>query len=224
MSSRFIQPSILHHMYASSKTGWPIDIQGRSQTLYTALSSAMELKLVVFEFLSTTHAKTNAKQMCPRSSHVVRRFTCVHLHAQTTVDAGNIMHLTNHGYFDYGKNSETPNLGTMPGWKWRRSWDLPCISVDWPNISDGYIAHVMQALSFQACKCVSILSHTWKWSWVVQCLAHLNLVKLYTIRYKMHTYRQHTWISWEVFFLRIVSCFCFRRHWAYHRTNLRKVS
>ena len=38
---------------------------------------------------------------------------------------------------------------------------------------------------------VQVQKHTityLKWSWGVQFSAHLNLVKLYTIRYKMHTY------------------------------------
>ena len=50
-------------------------------------SSAMGFKLGVFGFLPTTHAKTNAKQMCPQTSRAVRRFMHVCLHAQTAVDA-----------------------------------------------------------------------------------------------------------------------------------------
>ena len=38
-------------------------------------------------------------------------------------------HLTNYGYFDYGKNPKTPNLSPMPESRWRRFWDLPCISM-----------------------------------------------------------------------------------------------
>ena len=48
----------------------------------------MRLKLGVFGFLPITHAKTQAKQMHPRSSHAVQHFTRVYLHARTTVDAG----------------------------------------------------------------------------------------------------------------------------------------
>ena len=91
-------------------------------------SSAMRLKLGVFGFWLTTHAKRNAKQMRPRSWPTVRCFTHVYLHTQTTVDAGD-KYLTNHGYFDYGKNPKTPKLSPMLGWKWHRFWDLPCISV-----------------------------------------------------------------------------------------------
>ena len=53
-------------------------------------SSAMGLKLGVFRFLPTTHTKTNAIQMRPRSLCAVQRFTHVYLHAKTTVDTGNI--------------------------------------------------------------------------------------------------------------------------------------
>ena len=53
-------------------------------------SSAMGLKLGVFGFLPTTHAKTNAIQMRPRALRAVRRFMRVYLHAKTAVDAGDI--------------------------------------------------------------------------------------------------------------------------------------
>ena len=92
-------------------------------------SSAMGLKLGVFGFLPTTHAKTNAKQMRERSSRAVRRFTRVYLHAADRSRCRWHTHLTNHGYFDNGKNPKTPNLSPMPGLKWRRFWDLLCISV-----------------------------------------------------------------------------------------------
>ena len=48
------------------------------------VSSAMGLKLGIFGFLSTTDAKTKAKQKRPRSSHPV------YLYAQNAVDAGDI--------------------------------------------------------------------------------------------------------------------------------------
>ena len=68
--------------------------------------SAMGLKFGVFGFLSTTYAETNANKMCLRSSRGVWRFMRVYLHALTAVHT----HLTNHGYFDGGKNLNTPNL------------------------------------------------------------------------------------------------------------------
>ena len=37
--------------------------------------------------------------------------------------------MTNHNHFDYGKNPKTPNLSPMPESRWRRFWDLPCISM-----------------------------------------------------------------------------------------------
>ena len=94
-------------------------------------SSAMGLKLGVFRFLPTTHTETHANKMCPRSSRAVRHFTCVYFHTQTAVHT----HLTNHGYFDRRKTPNTPNLSPMPGWKWRRFWDLPCISVITSEVS-----------------------------------------------------------------------------------------
>ena len=50
----------------------------------------MRLKLRVFGFLLTTHAKTHAKQMRPRSSPAVQHFTHVYLQARTAVDADDI--------------------------------------------------------------------------------------------------------------------------------------
>ena len=44
----------------------------------------------VFRFLPTTHVKTDAKQMRPRSLHAVPHFMHVYLPAQTAVDAGDI--------------------------------------------------------------------------------------------------------------------------------------
>ena len=52
--------------------------------------SAMRLKLGVFGFLPTTYAKTNAIQMRPQSLRAVWHFTHVHIHAKTTIDAGDI--------------------------------------------------------------------------------------------------------------------------------------
>ena len=53
-------------------------------------SSAMGLKFGVFRFLPATHAETNAKQTRPLSLGAVQCFMSVYLHAQTTVDAGDI--------------------------------------------------------------------------------------------------------------------------------------
>ena len=90
-------------------------------------SSAMGLKLLVFGLLSTTHAKTNVKQMHPRSLRPVQHFnTHVSSHSDHSRCRGH-SHLTNQIYFDYRKNPNTPNLRPVPGSKWRRFWDLPCI-------------------------------------------------------------------------------------------------
>ena len=53
-------------------------------------SSAMGLKLGVFGFLPMTHAKSNAIKKGPQSSSAMRHLTCVYLHAQSTVNAGDI--------------------------------------------------------------------------------------------------------------------------------------
>ena len=47
------------------------------------------------------------------------------------------MNLTNHGYFDYGKNLKIPNLSPVPWQKWRRLWHLACISVEWTVFTSG---------------------------------------------------------------------------------------
>ena len=57
----------------------------RPRTPPRVMALAMGLKFVVLGFLLTTHAKTNAKQMCPRSLHAVRHFKRVYLHAHTAV-------------------------------------------------------------------------------------------------------------------------------------------
>ena len=82
-------------------------------------SSAMGLKLGVFGFLPTTHAKTNTKPVCPRSSHALRHFTHV-LSSRSDGRCRWLTHLTNHGYFDYGENPESdygknPQFEPMPG-------------------------------------------------------------------------------------------------------------
>ena len=53
-------------------------------------SSSMGLKLGVFGFLPTTHAKANELQMRPRSLCTVRRFMHVYLQAKIAVDAGDM--------------------------------------------------------------------------------------------------------------------------------------
>ena len=61
-------------------------------------------------------------------------------------------HLTNHGYFDYRKNLNTPNLSPLARLKWHRFWDLLCISVSEtkildPNNPQVVLAKVMQRFS-----------------------------------------------------------------------------
>ena len=67
------------------------DPRSRIPPLVMALS-AMGLKLVVFGFLPTTHAKTEAKQMCSLNLCAPCSVLCMlnYLHAQTVVDVGDI--------------------------------------------------------------------------------------------------------------------------------------
>ena len=58
------------------------------KTLYCIISHGLQLG--VFKFFSAIHAKTNAKQMHPRSLRPMRHFMRVHLYAQTATDAGEI--------------------------------------------------------------------------------------------------------------------------------------
>ena len=67
--------------------------RGENQTPYTytvMASSAMGLNLGVFGFLSTKHAKANAKQMHAQSSCAVRLLVCNCFHAQPAVHAINL--------------------------------------------------------------------------------------------------------------------------------------
>ena len=88
------RPRILPHVMASSATG---------------------LKLGSC-FLPTSHAKTNAKQMHPRSSRTVRHFAHVYLHAQTAVDAGDIRTWRTKIILIAGKNQH-PNFSPHAGLK-----------------------------------------------------------------------------------------------------------
>ena len=106
-------------------------------------SSAMGIKLGVFGFLPTTHAI----QVQNKCVHDLRApcsiIMHIYLHAQTAVDLCRWhTHLMNHGYFDYVKNRKTPNLSPMPGWKWRRFWDLPCISVVISEVVEAFFIYI----------------------------------------------------------------------------------
>ena len=78
----------------------------------------MGLNLGVFGFLLTKHVKITAKQMRPRSLRAMQRFALVCLQAQIALlVCKQHMHLTNHGYFDYGKNPKTPQIQPHAGIK-----------------------------------------------------------------------------------------------------------
>ena len=103
------------------------DIEKRSQNSYTSLCNGIVSHGAPIGGIQVfaDHAETKANIMRPRSSRAVQRFKCVYLHAQIAVHA----HLTNHCYFDQGKNPNTPNLSPMPGLRRRMFWDLRSISV-----------------------------------------------------------------------------------------------
>ena len=78
---------------------------GRGVPLCVTAASAMELQLGVFGFLTTTHAETKANKMRAQPLRAVQHFTPVYFHAQAAVHTS----LLNCGYFDHGKNLNTPN-------------------------------------------------------------------------------------------------------------------
>ena len=80
-------------------------------------------------FADHTRKNNKRKEMHPRSSRVHGSLNACLSSRSDRSRCRWHMHLTNNGYFDYGKNPNTPNLSPMLGWKWRRFWDLPCISV-----------------------------------------------------------------------------------------------
>ena len=57
---------------------------------HVMVSSAMGLKLGVFRFLPTTHAKAHTKQIHSWSLRAMQHFTRVYLHVQITADRGGI--------------------------------------------------------------------------------------------------------------------------------------
>ena len=83
------------------------DIESRSQNSYTAQCNSVSCHgspIGSTQVLLTTHGKTNANKMRPRSARAVQRFTHIYLHTQTAVHT----HLTNHDYFDRGKTQVLP--------------------------------------------------------------------------------------------------------------------
>ena len=86
-------------------------------------------------FLPTTHATTNAKQLCPRSSHIMWHFTRVYLHAKTAVDAGDIHTWQTTVILITGKTQRPPPPIPAPCRDKNGTglWDLPHISVVWHN-------------------------------------------------------------------------------------------
>ena len=71
--------------------------------------SAMGLKLGVFRFFAD-HTRKNKHTHTQKCAHDLRApfYECLSSRRWYT-------HLTNHGYFDYGKNPKTPNLSPMLG-------------------------------------------------------------------------------------------------------------
>ena len=73
--------------------------------------------------------QTQNKLMPSWSSRAMRHFTCVCLHAQTAVHAGNICTWRIMIILIYGENLKTPKSSPMLGSRWHRFWDLWCIFV-----------------------------------------------------------------------------------------------
>ena len=92
-------------------------------------SSALELQfhLHVFRLLLTIHVETSTNKMRPQSSHAMLCFTCVYLHTQTAVNAGDIRTCGTTVILVPG-NPKTPIWAPCRE-KWCRFWDLCCIAV-----------------------------------------------------------------------------------------------
>ena len=110
-----------------------IDIHERSQTSYTTpcngvVSHGTQIGgLCVFaDRTRKNKRKTNALTIL---LHRAAFYTCLSSRSDPS-RCGWHTHLTNHGYFDYGKNPKTSNLSSIPESRWRRFWNLPCISMD----------------------------------------------------------------------------------------------
>ena len=87
----------------------------------------MGLKLRVFRFLSTTHAKTNAMQMHPRSLRREMFYVCLSSRSERG-RCRRHTHLENRGYFDCGK-TQRPQLEPHAGLKMAQVLGSSCISV-----------------------------------------------------------------------------------------------
>ena len=94
------------------KCYYTTDIKRRSRNSYTAQCNGVISHGApiggIWVFVEHTWKQTKSK-MHPRSPHMVRRVTHVYLYAQTA--------LTNHGYFDRGRNPNTPK------WSPNQCWD-----------------------------------------------------------------------------------------------------
>ena len=97
----------------TSSLDWPgygTDIHQRSMTSYghVMASSAVGLKLGGFGFLSTTHAKQTWNKRI--HDDLIAPYGVLRLSSCSNHDTcRQHTHLTNHGYFDYGKTRKPPN-------------------------------------------------------------------------------------------------------------------
>ena len=116
------------------------DIQGRSQTLYTApcngvVSHGSQI-WGLWVFAEHTHknkCKTNAPMIFAGGAAF---YACLSSRSDCSRCKWHT-HLTNHGYFDCGKNPKPSNLRPMSCLKWCRFWDFPCVSVMRIEIESG---------------------------------------------------------------------------------------
>ena len=145
--------------------------------------SAMGLKLGVFGFSPTTHAKTNVIQMCPRSLHAVQHFTRVYLHAETAVDASDIRTWRTTVILITGKPKD-PQFEPHAGIKIAQVLESPVY------IYGTHITDVFQ-ISFKFCQFISFLTETSVH--IGQAASHP--VRLYSVSTNMCPLCPHLWIS-----------------------------
>ena len=124
--------SELQKILMFKKTVKTIDIHGISQTSYTApcngvVSHGAQIGgLRVFaDHIRKNKRNTNASVIFTRRAVF---YACLSSRSGRSRCRWH-MHRTNHGWFDYGGNPKTPNLSPMPKSRWRRFWDLRCISL-----------------------------------------------------------------------------------------------
>ena len=120
------------------------DIQGRSQTSYAAPHKGVVSHGAQIGGLRVFADHTRKKRL--RSSRTRQRFTHLYLHAADHSRCRWHTHLTNHGYFDYGKNPKTP-IWASCRIKMAQVLGAPLYICE----NDGFIFKMQQMPSFFPC-------------------------------------------------------------------------